>query len=786
MTDNTPGTPIQAPAETEAAPSTGARNLAFASARKSGGSLLPDLDSRIILRKKRARRDNLARWGITAAGYGVVVALLTIFVYLFYEVAPILRGATVDLQQQFALPEQQSPTDRLLLDRYEILGIQYTRDAEAIFFDTESGAEQLRVEVPVAEGVSVSSFGYGETISSNVVYGLDDGSALLARHAFDVSFPVNERVVVPRLDFPLGETAIQIDPQGRALTLITTEVLARGASTTAVAAVTEDNRLLLARITSRSNLLTGAVQLSQDIQSLPTIPGRAQQLLLDKSLRNLFVLDDQGRIHFYDIADPAQARLVETVEVGQGERVTAAEFLVGSVSIIIGTESGKLSQWFLVRNDNNEFRLTLIREFRSHEAEITAIAPEHTRKGFIAVDAAGQVGVHYGSSSRTLFLDEVSDRSLTHIAISQINGRILWLDNQQQVGSASMWNEHPQLSWAAMWNKVWYEGREDPEYIWQSSSGSDEFESKFSLVPLTVGTLKAAFYAMMFAMPLAIAGAIYTAYFMTPKQRGMVKPSIEIMEALPTVILGFLAGLWLAPFVENNLPAVFSFFLLMPLMLLLFALFWTRLPAGFRTRIPDGWEAALSVPVILAFGMLCVQSSPWVEVWFFDGSMRQWFTEIGVTYDQRNALIVGIAMGFAVIPTIFSIAEDAVFTVPRHLTQGSLALGATRWQTVMGVVLPTASPGIFSAVMMGFGRAVGETMIVLMATGNSPVVNFNIFEGMRTLSANIAVELPETAVGSSHFRVLFLAALVLLALTFVVNTVAEIIRQRLRQRYSNL
>jgi phosphate transport system permease protein len=748
--------------------------------------LLPDLASRVILRKKRARRDKLARWGITTAGYGVVVALLTIFVYLFYEVAPILRGATVDQQYQYEVPEQQSATARLLLDRYEILGIQYTRDAEAVFFDTQSGAEQLRVAVPVAEGVSVSSFGYGETISNNVVYGLDNGSAVLARHAFTVSFPDNERVVVPRLDFPLGESAIPIDPQGRALTLITTEVLARGAATTAVAAVTADNRLLLARITSRNNLLTGAVQLTQDVQTLPAIPGNAQQLLLDKSLRNLFVLDDRGRIHFYDIVDPAQARLVETVDVGQGERVTAAEFLVGSVSLIIGTESGKLSQWFLVRNDSNEFRLTQIRDFRSHDAAITAIAPEHTRKGFIAVDAAGQVGVHYGSSSRTLFLDEVSDNSLTHIAISQINGRVLWLDSQQQVSSASLWNEHPQLSWAAMWNKVWYEGREDPEYIWQSSSGSDEFESKFSLVPLTIGTLKAAFYAMMFAMPLAIAGAIYTAYFMTPKQRGMVKPSIEIMEALPTVILGFLAGLWLAPFVENNLPAVFSFFLLMPLMLLLFALFWTRLPASFRTRIPDGWEAALSVPVILAFGMLCVQSSPWVEVWLFDGSMRQWFTDIGVNYDQRNALIVGIAMGFAVIPTIFSIAEDAVFTVPRHLTQGSLALGATRWQTVMGVVLPTASPGIFSAVMMGFGRAVGETMIVLMATGNSPVVNFNIFEGMRTLSANIAVELPETAVGSSHFRVLFLAALVLLALTFVVNTLAEIIRQRLRQRYSNL
>ena len=159
---------------------------------------------------------------------------------------------------------------------------------------------------------------------------------------------------------------------------------------------------------------------------------------------------------------------------------------------------------------------------------------------------------------------------------------------------------------------------------------------------------------------------------------------------------------------------------------------------------------------------------------------------MGIAFDQRNSIIVGLAMGFAVIPTIFSIAEDAVFSVPKHLTAGSLALGATRWQTLTRVVLLTASPGIFSALMIGMGRAVGETMIVLMATGNTPLMDMSLFQGMRTLSANIAVEMGEAELLSTHYRVLFLAGLVLFAFTFLVNTAAELVRQRLRSRYSNL
>jgi phosphate transport system permease protein len=227
--------------------------------------------------------------------------------------------------------------------------------------------------------------------------------------------------------------------------------------------------------------------------------------------------------------------------------------------------------------------------------------------------------------------------------------------------------------------------------------------------------------------------------------------------------------------------------LVLPLGILLFAYAWHQLPSGLRNRVPDGWEAALLIPVIVLLVWLSLSVSVPLENVLFGGDMRHWlYDSLGIGFDQRNSLVVGLAMGFAVIPTIFSIAEDAIFSVPRHLTFGSLALGATTWQTLVRVVILTASPGIFSAIMIGVGRAVGETMIVLMATGNTPVMDFSIFQGMRTLSANIAVEMPESEVASTHYRVLFLAALVLFMFTFVFNTLAEIVRQRLRRKYSSL
>jgi len=171
---------------------------------------------------------------------------------------------------------------------------------------------------------------------------------------------------------------------------------------------------------------------------------------------------------------------------------------------------------------------------------------------------------------------------------------------------------------------------------------------------------------------------------------------------------------------------------------------------------------------------------------FFDA--LRWETRGGMfsTYVQRNTMVVAIGMSFAIIPLIFTIADDALSSVPDHLRSGSLGTGATLWQTTVRVVIPAATSGLFSAVMIGLGRAVGETMIVLMAAGNTAIMDWNIFSGFQTLSAAIATELPEAARGTAHYRVLFLAAVLLFILTFIVNTIAEVVRQRFRRRAHEL
>ncbi len=738
----------------------------------------------------RMLKDKLVRHGMTIGGLSVIAAILLIFFYLLYVVMPLLSSADMELAQQFEQPNTSAgKTLHTAIEEKNELGVRFTEQAQAIFFALETGKVVAEFTAPKPEDAEITTLAVSDPARQVVGYGLSNGRAIVMKHKYDITFSEDSegnrvRTITPNIAYPLGQAAFEVDAQAQALTHLAVQI---SNDSNMVAAITADQRLVIASITKEVNFLTEEETLETSRSELSLFQdAEITHLLLDKEQVYLYIANSKGMITRFNVRDPAHPVKEEETQIVKGDiKLTSLNFLTGDLSLLVGDSTGKVTQWFLVRDEYNEQHLTRIREFNDLSAAVVAIAPEERRKGFAAADEKGNVAIYHTTAQRTL-LTAHYDQALENLTLSPRADVLMGQDKQGKTYVWDVHNEHPEVSMHALWGRVWYENYPEPSYIWQSSSASADFEPKFSLMPLAFGTLKAAFYAMLVAIPLAILGAVYAAYFMSPKMRGVVKPTIEIMEALPTVILGFLAGLWLAPTIEANLPGMFSLFLLMPLVILLCAYGWRLVPKSIKYGIGEGWEAALLLIPILLTCFIAFSLSHTLEGLFFGGNMRQWLTDHGITFDQRNALIVGIAMGLAVIPSIFSITEDAIFNVPKHLTSGSLALGATRWQTMTRVVLLTASPGIFSAVMIGLGRAVGETMIVLMATGNTAIMDFNIFEGLRTLSANIAVEMPESEVGSTHFRILFLSGLVLFVLTFVFNTLAEIIRHRLRRKYSSL
>ncbi|AWX99336.1 phosphate ABC transporter permease [Marinomonas primoryensis] len=751
---------------------------------KSTDHQMPELDFNTPAlkrhRKIRALKDRMAGMGIAVGGSSVILAVLLICFYLLYEVAPLFSSASIDAEASYTIPaEDQGESLYLTTEEQAEVGMRVTSNGSIVFFSVADGSvidtvKNLRTE-------KVTAFAVESDTSRLMAFGYEDGKALIVKHDYRISYPDSKRKITPVVEYPYGEDAVDVtDFAIRKLTL-------RDGSDSLTMAAIGDTSSAITKVTKDVNFITEEVELSEQSEPLPFVPDVAS-MLLSGNQRYLYVATRSGAMSEFDLRDFDNIELKNELSLFKDDatKLVSMSYLLGKSSIMVADSSGRVSQWFNVRNDEtNEEKLTFIRDVKQPVA-LVDLAMEQRRKGFATLDERGLVAIYNATSTRQVLNEKLSDNSARLISFApRANG--LLLEDSKGLHFFRVDNEHPEVSWSSLWGKVWYEGYQEPTYTWQSSAANNDFEPKYSLMPLAFGTLKAAFYAMLMAVPLAICGAIYTAYFMAPALRRKIKPVIELMEALPTVILGFLAGLFFAPFLEENLVATFSILVILPVGILLFAYLWSRLPQQIRWLVPEGWQPLVLIPVVVFLAWFCLALSPIVELNVFDGNVRGWITnDLGITFDQRNALVVGFAMGFAVIPTIFSITEDAIFSVPKSLTQGSLALGATYWQTMTRVVLPTASPGIFSAIMIGMGRAVGETMIVLMATGNTPIMDVNIFEGMRTLAANLAVEVPESEVGSSHYRILFLAAFVLFIFTFIVNTIAETVRQHLRKKYGSL
>jgi phosphate transport system permease protein len=719
---------------------------------------------------------------ISLGGLGVILSILGIFVFLILEVAPLFFSPTGVQSGQFAA-ELGPFTARL--PQGAVIGVDEHQEvayllkagpagsaARITFFSLPSG-KPVELAVPASlGGFDITALARARSKGARFGLGTKDGRVIPLSIEFTANFDRGTRTITPSVT--AGDPIQAVPTKDKIVRL----AYQRTDFGTAVAALTEAGRLWY---TTMTPTVTSTEITSQ-------VAGPITALVLDGRGETLSIGTAGGNLYHLDVREGTHPVLVETsTATPPGIAVTALAYLIGDRSLVVGSAAGDVAVWMPVRvsKEGNRTRFQAVHHFASHPGGVTGIFPSQRDKGFVTGDERGNLFVHYSTSEQTLLRIPGKEGAIRSLMFApKANGAIA-LTGTGQIVTYAIHNPHPETTLASLFRPVWYEGYDQPEHVWQSSGATDDFEAKFGLTPLLFGTFKGTLYAMLLAVPIAVLGAIYTSMFMHPDLRTKIKPTVEIMAALPTVVLGFLAGLWMAPLLERIFPAVLAMFLVVPVSVILAALLWQVIPFAVRNRVRPGFEAILLIPVIIGAAGLCLSQNALIESLLFGTSYKDWLADtLGLRYDQRNALVVGFAMGFAIIPIIFSISEEALSNVPKHLIAGSLALGATRWQTLAKLVFISASPGIFSALMIGFGRAVGETMIVLMATGNTPIMEWSLFNGFRTLSANIAVEIPEAPHGGTLYRTLFLAALLLFVITFIVNTGAEVIRQRLRKKYS--
>jgi phosphate transport system permease protein len=861
--------------------------------------------------------DRIAKSLVAVGGIGTIGAVLLVCVYLASEVIPLFVPAKVESTR--ALPDALAassaprapaakigPPIQLGMDELGMLGWALFADGRVRCFRLDNGhlLNDMSPEQTKLAGMTTVALAVD---GQQATFGFRDGKLQVGRFGFDTRFLEPAELPAEVRDIPVGATAewdgglVGRTPTGQfrrqKLMVKLDEPLRPGsksepairlvdhvepASGAVFCWLTDKGRLHVASVETRHDLLAGEdiSTLSSPIElSLPADAKGPPKFLRLAGLGDyVYTAWSNGRLLRYEIRDLDHPRLAEEVNTidEPGVSLTVLEPLLGGTTLLAGDSSGRVRAWFPVLatgtpslgGEEKGFpraetrRLIHAQDFAAEGSPVATIASSSSDREAAVGYGDGRVRLLYITTQKTVLDLRMPDNAPVEcVAISPKGNRLLAVAN----GAAKIWKfdpGYPDGSLSALFLPVWYEGEPGPKQIWQTSGGGG-FEPKLGLMPLVFGTLKATFYSMIFATPLALLAALFTSEFLHPRAKARIKPTIEMMASLPSVVLGFLAGLVFAPVVSGIVPEVVVGFGTVPLALLLGAHLWQLLPHGLTLRFARWRFAAmllLAIPAgVLAAGML----GPLIQQYLFDGDIKAWLGgqrgtgrpgwvilllplgAVGVTlvinrtvnpwlrqisaswgrtrsaatellkfvlgvaatllsvfvvawvldavnidprgtfvgpYDDHNALIVGLAMGFAIIPLIYTLADDALSSVPASLRSASLGAGATHWQTAIHVVIPTAMSGLFSAVMIGLGRAVGETMIVLMAAGGQPLMDLNIFNGFQTLSAAIATQMPEAAVGTTHFRTLYVAALALFIITFAVNTVAEVVRQRFRRR----
>lgn len=757
----------------------------------------PPSQSRFKVSKRVIRHDKLMRQIIRIGGLIIIASVFGIFVFILSQALPLFYNANLKPLATFELKE---PDLKIIgLDEWGEIPFAVTGGGKILFLDSFAPEIPPRVKTPLGSDAQWQLYRY-DSKQQRLLFGSPNGKAVWVNLIFEPDFSTDKRTIQyelelsPSFDFQTNETE-SAESQEEFIDL----ALGIKNGTGQLAALTRNRHKHFLKILTlkreESLLEQGEMMAGNPLILSDSFPTPPQFLRIQEEGDAILVVLESGEVQYFT-RSPSGWALQESFIPFAGQanpEIESLDYLLGDESIFLSQTDGTNAIFSLVLPEGeNQRRWVKIKEFENLPQGASAFARSLRNRGF-ALTSGNLASLNYGTTASVRWQKRFS-KPLVDIALSKKYHRLGLLEEPNRFHLYKLEDPHPEGGWKAFFGKIWYEGGSKPEYSWQSSGGSDAFEPKLSMIPLILGTLKGTFYALLFSVPIAILAALYTSEFLDHRLKKIVKPIMEIMASLPSVILGFLAALWLAPRIETKIPSTMLVILSLPLAVFLFGILVQRLPRALKAKIEGGHEWMVLTPVVLLVIYVAWISGPWLESWAFQvpapdgpgtvGDFRLWWTQnTGQAFEQRNSLVVGLMMGFAVIPIIFTLVEESLSSVPNSLRSASLALGASRWQTAFRIVIPAATTGIFSGIIIGFGRAVGETMIVLMATGNTPIMDFNIFSGMRTLSANLAVELPEAPFQSTLYRTLFLGALILFLMTFAINSIAEFLGQRIKKKY---
>ena len=729
---------------------------------------------------------------IRFGGICVVAIVFSIFIFIFFQTLPLFQKPEISEDIVIDLPAGEY--ELVGLDEWSELPFVLDRKGNFRFVDLEHNIGNIS-NFSLADGDTFSTINYNQN-RQELICGTNDGAVKIVKLNYDEQFDNNIRKLSVK---PKVDSNYQIGRQGFPIHMIEYGDSGKNKFIAAMQEIDGQQEVSAISLSQKKTLFgAGKISIRNRYKFNDQIDGTPDKIRINSQGDILVITTLSGDVYYFKI-NPNSCDLMQVFQPFQdlsNSEIDSINFLFGGVSLVFTSKTGENRIYSLLVPEFESSRIFYHTKSLNSLSDRFQFYAQSLRNKLFLLGTKNYISLRYATTEEIRWESQVNYQ-IKDAKISAKYDKILVLDDSNKLRILTLSDPHPEASFQAYFSKIWYEGASFPKYEWQSTGGTDEYEPKMSMIPLICGTLKGTFYAMIFASPIALLAAIYTSQFLSFRYRAIIKPTMEIMASLPSVVLGFLAALWLAPVFEKNIIFLFLTMIILPVSTLLFAWVWSLLPTSLTKNCHIGYEYLILFFVIFAGGVLSWYISPIVESSFFSvrdpgtnetaANFTLWYSQnSGVPFEQRNAILVGFIMGFAVIPIIFSISEDALTNVPKNLTSASMALGASRWQTCFNIVIPTASAGIFSGLIIGFGRAIGETMIVLMATGNTPVMNFDMFSGMRTLSANIAVELPEAPYKGTLYRTLFFSAMILFIFTFILNTIAEVLRQYLRKKYKTI